>query len=130
MKDRVESERSFWNSFAKKYDKFISKNLSKTYEIILSNLKNDTDQTKNLLEIGTGTGIIALELSNIILKITAIDISPEMIHIAKEKCNQQSITNIDFRVGDSCNLEFQDNTFDTIITSNVLHLLFRPDLTL
>ena len=130
MKNRVELEKTFWNSFADKYDGFINNNLSKTYRIILDNLANDTKMTKNLLEIATGTGIIALKLSDHISKIIAIDIAPEMIKIAQEKCIQKSISNIDFRIGDSCSLEFQDKTFDTIIASNVLHLLFEPDLAL
>lgn len=127
MENRVESEKNFWNSFAKKYDGFIGKIVSNTYEIILENLVHDTSMTLNLLEIGTGTGIIALHLNEQIPTITAIDIAPEMIKIASEKCTQKSIGNIDFRVGDTCNLEFQDKTFDTIIASNVLHLLFEPE---
>jgi len=104
MKNRVELEKTFWNSFADKYDGFINNNLSKTYRIILDNLANDTKMTKNLLEIATGTGIIALKLSDHISKIIAIDIAPEMIKIAQEKCIQKSISNIDFRIGDSCSL--------------------------
>lgn len=40
---------------------------------------------------------------------------------------QKKIANIDFEVGDSCNLEFDDNSFDVVIASNVLHLLFFPE---
>jgi ubiquinone/menaquinone biosynthesis C-methylase UbiE len=130
MENRVELEKTFWDSFAKKYDKFINKIASKTYGIIFDNLAIDTSKSENLLEIATGTGIIALRLSDHITKIIAIDIAPEMIKIAKEKSLQKSISNIDFRIGDSCNLEFQDKTFDTIIASNVLHLLFEPNLAL
>ena len=82
MKNRVELEKNFWNSYAKRYDGFINKNVSKTYAIILDNLVTDTDTTENLLEIATGTGIIALRLSDHITKIIAIDIAPEMIKIA------------------------------------------------
>jgi len=130
MENRIELEKTFWNSFAKKYDGFINNNVSKTYRTILDHLAHDTKMTKNLLEIATGTGIIALKLSDQISEIIAIDIAPEMIRIAKEKCIQKSVSNIDFRIGDSCNLEFQDKTFDTIIASNVLHLLFEPNLAL
>jgi ubiquinone/menaquinone biosynthesis C-methylase UbiE len=48
-----------------------------------------------------------------------------MVKIAKEKCIQKSISNIDFRIGDVCNLELQNESFNTIIASNVLHLLFH-----
>ncbi|PZX18163.1 methyltransferase family protein [Breznakibacter xylanolyticus] len=128
MKNRVEKERSFWNSYAQKYDAFIHNNASKTYETLLTHLAKDTHQAKNLLEIATGTGIIALKMSAHVTNIIAIDIAPEMISVAKEKCVQQSIGNVDFRLGDSCHLEFDNNSFDTIIASNVLHLLYSPDL--
>jgi ubiquinone/menaquinone biosynthesis C-methylase UbiE len=127
MENRVELEKDFWNSFAKKYDRFILNNVSKTYEILCNNLVRDVSKTGQVLEIATGTGIIAIHLSMHVQSITAIDIAPEMISIAKEKCARQSIHNIDFRIGDSCNLEFPDNTFDTVIASNVLHLLFHPN---
>jgi ubiquinone/menaquinone biosynthesis C-methylase UbiE len=130
MLNRVESEKDFWNSYAKKYDNFLNRNVSKTYGIIFNNLVTDTSETENLLEIATGTGIIAIKLNDFISKITAIDIAPEMIKIAKEKCIQKSIHSIDFMVGDCCNLQFPDKWFDTIIASNVLHLLFEPGLAL
>lgn len=130
MENRVKLERDFWNTFAKKYDGFINNNVSKTYGVILDNLVKDTVKAENLLEIATGTGIIALKLSRHIANITAIDIAPEMIKIAKEKSNQMSLNNIDFRIGDSCNLDFPDKTFDKVIASNVLHLLFDPALAL
>jgi ubiquinone/menaquinone biosynthesis C-methylase UbiE len=53
-----------------------------------------------------------------------------MIKIASEKQKQRNISNIVFEVGDSCNLAFEDGTFDVIIASNVLHLLFEPEKSL
>lgn len=126
MKNRIEKERSFWDSFAKKYDGFIQKNASSTYEKLLTKLLKDTKETEKLLEIATGTGIISIRLSEQIPAITAIDIAPKMIEIAISKRNAEQISNIDFRVGDSNKLDFEDESFDTIIASNVLHLLFEP----
>ncbi len=125
--DRVERERGFWDSFASKYDSFIRKIAASSYEKLLIELLNDTNDSSDLLEIATGTGILSLELRGQISKITAIDISPKMIEIAKKKVEENQISNIDFRVGDSYNLEFPDMSFDTVIASNVLHLLYQPD---
>ncbi|MGZ2369610.1 class I SAM-dependent methyltransferase [Ancylomarina sp. YFZ004] len=125
--DRLERERRFWDSFASKYDSFIRKNAASSYEKLLIELLNDTNDSSDLLEIATGTGILSIELRSQISKITAIDISPKMIEIAKKKVKENQISNIDFRVGDSYNLEFPDMSFDTVIASNVLHLLYQPD---
>ena len=127
MKDRINIERKFWDSFAVKYDK--NRKQGKTdeaYEELLKMFQEDIAGTKKLLEAATGTGIFSLKLSNIVPEITAIDLSPEMLEIAKIKAKEQSTSNIDFREGDICNLQFPDNSYDAVIASNVLHLLFEP----
>jgi ubiquinone/menaquinone biosynthesis C-methylase UbiE len=127
MKDRVTEERKFWDSFAEKYDGFIHKRASKSYDKLFKKLRIDTQNCNDLLEIATGTGLISIELSNQISNITAIDIAPKMIEIAKSKAKNHNITNINFQVGDSCNLDLESEYFDVVIASNVLHLLFAPE---
>ena len=120
-------EAQFWDTFAVKYDSFMAKRASKAYREVFGQLRFDTKNTVNLLEIATGTGIISFELCKQVSQIVATDLSPEMIKTAKEKAAKQSVTNIDFRIEDACHLSFSDNSFDTVIASNVLHLLVHPD---
>jgi len=129
-KNRTELERKFWNSKARGYDKIVNKFFLKIYEIVIENLIQDTSQSQKLLEVATGTGILAIQLSSHVSHVTAVDISPEMLQVAKEKVSKDKINNIDFRIADVCNLEFADKSFDTIVASNVLHLLFQPELAL
>ena len=127
MKDRINKERKFWDSFAKKYDKNRKKSgTNEAYKNLFKMFKEDVAEATKLLEAATGTGLISLQLSSLVSEITAIDLSPEMLKIAKEKAKQQAITNITFDEGDICNLSFPDNSFDAVIASNVLHLLFEP----
>ena len=63
MENRVDEERNFWNSFAKKYDNFIQKRVSKSYEKLFKKLRIDTQNSNDLLEIATGTGLISIDLS-------------------------------------------------------------------
>jgi ubiquinone/menaquinone biosynthesis C-methylase UbiE len=130
MKSRIENERNFWNWFAGKYDKFISKTLGKTYEKLYIQLKSDITKTDELLEIATGTGLIAFRICNDVKSIKAMDIAQEMIEIAKEKQLEQKIENIEFEVGDSYNLSYSDMSFDKVLASNVLHLLYEPQTAL
>ncbi|MCC6720754.1 MAG: class I SAM-dependent methyltransferase [Bacteroidia bacterium] len=76
--------------------------------------------TDKILEIGCGTGLFTgkvLELTGA-TDITAIDISPELLEIAKLKYPTP-----EFILGDAMKLEYPDNTFDVVFGSSVLHHL-------
>lgn len=128
MKNRIESEAKFWNSIATKFDGVVENRFHDAYEFIFEHLAEDVEDSKNLLEVATGTGIIAIKLSSQVPRVTAIDISPQMLEVAKKKCAEEKIDNITFNFGDACALEFGDKTFDTVISSNVLHLLYEPEM--
>jgi ubiquinone/menaquinone biosynthesis C-methylase UbiE len=50
-----------------------------------------------------------------------------MLRIANEKLKKSEIKNIDFQIQDSYKLSFDDNSFDIVIASNLLHLLYEPE---
>jgi phosphatidylethanolamine/phosphatidyl-N-methylethanolamine N-methyltransferase len=127
MKNRENKEKKFWDKFANRYDSFINRTASKTYKEILENLNLDLNSNQNILEIGTGTGIIPFSIHSKVSSIIATDISPEMIKIAKQKQLDSNIKNIDFQVQDSYSLTLPDKSFDVVIASNLLHLLYEPE---
>ncbi len=59
------------------------------------NLKNNA-----ALEVGTGSGIIALILARRAKTVLAADINPEAVECAKENAKRNKITNIEFRESD------------------------------
>jgi len=130
IENRTELERKFWNSKAQSYDKVVNKFFPGIYEAILTNITQDVGKSEKVLEVATGTGILSIKLSDYVSHITAIDIAPEMLNVAKEKSASMQKNNIDFEIGDICNLKFDDKSFDTVVASNVLHLLFKPELAL
>ena len=73
-----------------------------------------------VLELGCGTGYFTKELINTNAEIKAIDISPDLIEIAKHEIKA---TNIEFIIANAYDLIFEDNTFDSIVGSSVLHHL-------
>jgi phosphatidylethanolamine/phosphatidyl-N-methylethanolamine N-methyltransferase len=127
MDDRQNKERRFWDKFANIYDPFINVIFSTTYKSILDNLNSDLKATHNVLDIGTGTGIIPFSICLKVSSVIATDMSPEMIRNAKQKQKKLNIQNIDFHVQDSYNITFPDKTFDIVIASNLLHILYEPD---
>ncbi len=74
---------------------------------------------KHILDIATGTGDFAIQaLSLNPDKITGIDISEGMLAVGRQKVIDKGLQDrIDLQLGDSENLEFEDNKFDAVIVS-------------
>jgi len=124
MDNRQNKESRFWDRFASYYDSFINIVFRKSYSFILENIESDVNLNHDVLEIGTGTGIIPFTICSKVSSFVATDISPEMIRVAKQKLLKSKIKNIDFQIQDSYNLTFKDKSFDIVIASNLLHLLY------
>ena len=127
MNNRQKNESRFWDKFAAHYDLFVRNIFGKTYKSILENMDSELTVDQAVLEIGTGTGIIPFAIYSKVSSIVATDISPDMIKIATQKQADLNIRNIDFQVQDSYNLTFPDKSFDVVIASNLLHLLYEPE---
>jgi len=76
--------------------------------------------TDHVLEIGCGTGYFTKEIVKTGASVTAIDISPELLNIAKEEIPD---TNVHFAIENAYDLSFEANCFDSIVGSSVLHHL-------
>jgi len=73
-----------------------------------------------VLEIGCGVGYFTQEIVKSGAQVTAIDISPDLLDVAREKMKND---NVIFKVENAYNLSFSDNNFDTIVGSSILHHL-------
>lgn len=100
-----------YNQIAKKRDAFIKQN-KYYYKMLFEYYRFFIPENKRVLEIGCGTG----ELLNTLNPSygMGIDISPEMIHIAREK-----FPHLHFHAGEASSLE-QSEPFDYIILSGTL----------
>ena len=81
-------------------------------ELFLESL--ELSKNKNVLEIGIGTGRIAVKVAPYCIRLTGIDISPKTIERAKE--NLKEYSNICFVCGDFNEYDFVE-TFDVIYSS-------------
>ncbi|MFZ4547900.1 MAG: class I SAM-dependent methyltransferase [Bacteroidales bacterium] len=73
-----------------------------------------------ILELGCGTGYFTKEIVSTGAFVTAIDISPELLNIAKKEI---TATNVSFLLDNAYDLSFKENSFDKILGSSVLHHL-------
>jgi len=93
------------------------------YNRTIKKLIDETPSGERLLDLGTGTGILAFGLSDRYKEITGVDISPKMI----DKCNslkkKKRIDNCLFDVAEILELKYPAESFDTIISGYVFHHL-------
>lgn len=75
-----------------------------------------------VLELGVGTGRIALPAAAAGLHVTGIDVSSGMLVVAAENAHAAGVT-LDLHQGDAHDLPFPDHSFDAALAVHVLHLL-------
>ncbi|HEX8250558.1 MAG TPA: class I SAM-dependent methyltransferase [Pyrinomonadaceae bacterium] len=76
---------------------------------------------RHILEIGCGTGEFSRLLAGRAERVLALDLSPQMIRLARER--SKLYPNIDFVEGDAMTYQLPDNQFDCIATLTTLHHL-------
>lgn len=96
----------------------INKKMYRKTVSILSLNKN-----QKLLDIGYGNGyLLKLVDKKFVCNLYGIDISEDMKDLA-EKHNKKALkaNRLDLEVGDCCNLQFADNTFDAVTSINTVY---------
>lgn len=121
------NNRNFWNRYAKIYDFEIDRFNRSAYSEMYRLISGALTKEMKVLEIATGTGLIALNIAGSAQSITATDFSPKMIETAIKKRAPQ---NVHFSVEDATALSFLNQTFDVVIISNALHIMPDPELVL
>ena len=118
----MQEHKTFWDRNAGRYDRFMRKDRAaydKMYELIRPIVWH-----KTVLELATGTGLIAKHIVNAAAQIEATDTSPEMI--AEAKRDNRS-AKLHFSVQDMFCLPYADKSFDVVIVSNALHIVPQPE---
>ena len=79
------------------------------------------EQCRHILEIGCGTGEFSRLLAGRAERILAVDLSPQMIRLARER--SKLYPNVDFIEADVMTYQLPDNQFDCIATLTTIHHL-------
>jgi ubiquinone/menaquinone biosynthesis C-methylase UbiE len=123
---RQNKEKSIWEKIAAGYDNNMLANFEEAYRLSIQKSIQAVAYKDRVLEIGCGTGLVTLGLASHVKQIEAVDITPQMIAIAKEKAARQGVNNTQFQVFDGYALPFEDSCFDTMLIFNVLHIVKEP----
>ena len=114
----MRNSQNFWDKNAGRYDHFMRKDAA-AYEQLYELLRPVVRQ-KTVLELATGTGLIAKHIVRYADHIEATDASQEMIEQAKQGVKSAKLY---FSVQDMFHLPYADQSFDVVIVVNALHIV-------
>jgi ubiquinone/menaquinone biosynthesis C-methylase UbiE len=89
-------------------------------------LQHAPRESTSALEIGCGTGAFARLLARRSASVLAVDLSPQMIRLARARSTAQP--HIDYQVADALSYRFPDARFDCIASIATLHHLPFADM--
>ena len=118
----MREHKNFWDRNAGRYDRFMRKDRA-AYETMYG-LIRPVVKGKTVLELATGTGLIAKNIVNAAAHIEASDTSAEMIREAKRRNHSAKLH---FSVQDMFCLPYADESFEVVIVSNALHIVPQPE---
>lgn len=102
------------------YEQKIKANDTNYDQALMAGLEAVMVNPTKILDICTGTGFAALKAAKAFpaATIEAVDQAPDMLHLASEKAEQEQITNINFVRGNALKLNYNNDSFDLVLTSN------------
>ncbi len=120
----MSTDATFWNKLAEKYSRQPVANpeaFDRKIEITTSLMT----QKSVVLDIGCGTGSLALRLAPSGAHIHGLDLSSEMIRIAKDKAAAENVDNVSFHIGpwDDSFAALEPESLDGICAYSILHLV-------
>ena len=121
---------AYWDRRAPSYTDVIEKNLAGPWEKVWADFltaRFPAGEPENLrvLDVGTGPGFYAMILAERGCRVTAVDLSEQMLAEAKRNAGPLA-ERIDFRQMDAQALGFPDGSFDVIVTRNLTWNLQDP----
>jgi arsenite methyltransferase len=123
----MRTDAAFWDGIAEKY---AAKPVDDpdAFERKIAHTRGLLRPDAVVLEVGSGTGSLALRLADACDHIHGLDLSAEMVRIARAKASAAQASNVAFHVGpfDASFTELDPASVDVLCAFSVLHLV--PDL--
>ncbi len=122
---------AFWNKLAEKYSRQPLANPA-AFERKIEVTKGRMRPEHIVLDIGCGTGSLALRLAPAAAHVHGLDVSTEMVRIANAKAHAEGVLNVSFHVGpfDDTFTTFGDASLSGVCAYSLLHLVEDRSLAL
>ncbi len=101
------------------------------YEVARRTFGLDDRARGALLDLGTGTGFVALELARHFERVTALDVDAEMLHWAAKTADARGVTNVEWLLHPAEELAVLDGTpsggpYRLVTVGSAFHWMDRP----
>jgi len=117
-------KKAYWSQFATVYDEGVDYVVGRSLRLAVSSRLARERHLGEVLECGCGTGFYTKVIAGHADRVTATDISPEMLDIARH--NLASHGNIAYCKVAAEEIPFSPRTFDTILLANILNTVPDP----
>jgi ubiquinone/menaquinone biosynthesis C-methylase UbiE len=117
-----------WSGMAKDFDKLQDYIVGKETNFIIAKELAKLHKLKKVLELGCGNGKYTRQIIHAVDHITATDFSEDMVVAATEKL--KDLKSLTIEQADCYNLEYADESFDTVFMANLIHVVLKPELAL
>jgi len=84
------------------------------------------DSVSDLLDLGTGTGRMLKLFGPQVNRAVGVDLSPEMLNVARAHLEDSQLKNCRVRLGDLSRLPMANASYDAVTMHHVLHFLETP----
>ncbi|MEM3078635.1 MAG: class I SAM-dependent methyltransferase, partial [Nitrososphaerales archaeon] len=114
--------------FSRFYDRYVNRIFVNWFKRIANDIK-DGQISGTIIDIGTGPGRLPIEIAKQVanVKVFGIDISEDMIRIAKRKAEKESVADkVEFKVRSAYDTGFKDNSVDLVLSTGLIHHLKEP----
>lgn len=124
--ERLEKAQSYFRENASSWDKIRSLYVAEEQvEAALVSMQGKQSQ-KRMLDVGTGTGRMLEVFSPYMEQAVGLDLSREMLSVARANLAQKELVNCQVRLGNMYDLKVDDSSQDLIVFHQVLHFADEP----
>lgn len=117
----------YWDQRSKGFEREQGVRTARQKEAWLAFLRQATGgERRRILDVGTGTGFLALLLAELGHDCHGLDLSPGMVAEAQENARARGLA-ATFAVGDAESVQSENGSYDVLVNRNVLWTLPRPE---